>query len=153
MIEFVKGQWYQSKATKRYFQCVCSDTGCIRMRQSGSLVHYNIDVFNSNMLIPASLIPDFNDAKAGDECFSVEEGICKIMHSNADNLIAAMNESGGWDAFTKDGKLEPESTHPLLFNSFAQFKAYWAEQALEMGGKVVTLFETMPPEAIKNWNK
>ena len=132
MIEFVKGQWYQSKATKRYFQCVCSDTGCIRMRQSGSLMHYNIDVFNFDMLIPASLTPDFNDAKAGDECFSAEEGLCKIMHSNIDNLIAAMNNDGGWDAFTKDGKLEPESTHPLLFNSFAQFQAYWAEQALEM---------------------
>ncbi len=135
MSRFVKGQWYQCKATKRYFQCVCSDTGCVRMRQAGGNGRTVIEILSLfDMLIPASLTPDFSKAKEGDECFSVEEGICKIMHSNIDNLIAAMNKSGGWDAFTKDGKLEPESTHPLLFNSFAQFKAYWAEKALEMGG-------------------
>ena len=132
MIEFVKEQWYQCKATKRYFQCVCSDTDCVRMRQAGGTGRTAIEILLFNTLIPASITPDFNDAKAGDECFSVEEGICKIMHSNIDNLIAAMNKSGGWDAFEKDGKLEPESTHPLLFNSFAQFQAYWAEQALLM---------------------
>ena len=135
MSKFVKGQWYQSKATKRYFQCVCSDTDCVRMRQAGGTGRTAIEILLFDTLIPASITPDFSDAKAGDECFSVEEGICKIMHSNIDNLIAAMNKSGGWDAFEKDGKLDPESTHPLLFNSFAQFQAYWAEQALEMGGK------------------
>ena len=134
MSRFVKGQWYQSKATKRYFQCVCADTGCVRMRQPGDWGDLDRDVINLDMLIPASLIPDFTDAKEGESCFSVEEGICEILYGKPDGLIAVMNESGGWDAFTKSGKLEPESTHPLLFNSFAQFQAYWAEKALEMGG-------------------
>ena len=134
MIEFVKGQWYQNKTTKEYYQCI--DTAhnvllaCRRAGQDTHIIRYGY----AEDYTPASLIPDFSDAKAGDECFSVEEGICKIMDGKSDSLIAAMNKDGGWDAFTMNGKLEPESTHPLLFNSFAQFKAYWAEKALEMGG-------------------
>lgn len=141
MIEFVKGQWYQSKATKRYFQCVCSDTGCIRMRQAGSLMHYNIDLFNSNMLIPASLNPDFSNAKVGDECFSPILSHCQIADIDGDwELYGDTNRFDVSEIYVKQKHTNnymyyypPRmGHHPSLFNSFAQFQAYWAEQALEM---------------------
>lgn len=137
MTEFVKGQWYQNKNTKQYFQCMTDAArgdNYLRLRLAGSESCFVKDHMDITIYAPASLTPDFSNAKEGDECFSVEEGVCEIMQSKSDKLIAAMNEDGGWDAFTKEGKLEPESKHPLLFNSFAQFQAYWAERALEMGG-------------------
>ena len=130
-MKFVKGQWYTDG--KSYWEYCGQSGNDYLLRKAGSDKMLCCPYIDD--LLPASLTPDFNDAKAGDECFSVEEGICKIMHSNIDNLIAAMNKSGGWDAFTKDGRLEPESTHPLLFNSFAQFTAYWAEEGLKMKGE------------------
>ncbi len=135
MTKFKKGQWYTDG--KQYCQYIKrgedADGNPIHyIRPAGDVVEFSYYVDN---LTPASLTPDFTNAKVGDECFSVEEGLCKIMHGTSTTLIAAMNEDGGWDAFTKDGKLDPESNHPLLFNSFAQFQAYWAEKALEMGGK------------------
>lgn len=132
MIEFVKGQWYQNKTTKEYYQCIDIAhnvlLACRRAGQESARIRYGC----ADDYTPSSLTPDFTNAKVGDECFSAEEGLCKIIMDSTGKLIAAMNEDGGWDAFTKDGKLEPESNHPLLFNSFAQFQAYWAEQALLM---------------------
>lgn len=132
-MDFIKDQWY---VYDNYFwQFVgVSKTGKNQFRYAGD--DCNIYIGVEDKLKPSSLLPNFRNAKVGDECFSVEEGICKIMDSKSDSLIAAMNKSGGWDAFTMNGKLEPESTHPLLFNSFAQFTAYWAEEWLKMkGGK------------------
>lgn len=132
MSKFIKGQWYI--IGNDYYEYneerhTWLGENLHWFRKAGEL---DGTPFGDPIATPSSLIPDFSDAKAGDECFSVEEGICKIMDGKSDSLIAAMNKDGGWDAFTMNGKLEPESTHPLLYNSFAQFKAYWAEQALLM---------------------
>lgn len=132
-MKFVKGQWYTDG--ENYYQHCSNQQGIDFFRQAG-VKDEEMWLTDEQLakLTPATITPDFSNAKVGDECFSVEEGICKIMDSKSDSLIAAMNKSGGWDAFTMNGKLEPESTHPLLFNSFAQFMAYWAEWKLK-GGK------------------
>ena len=133
MSRFVKGQWYQCKATKRYFQCVCSDTGCVRMRQAGDLEYYDKDDISFDMLIPASLTPDFSNANVGDECFSPIHGIgyfTMMKHKYGETTVVYDNGVRDYAVCAKG-----TTTHPLRYNSFAQFKAYWAEQALEMGGK------------------
>jgi len=132
MTEFQKGDWAICNGEYVQIEMPVYRRDFIVCRKAGSNKHKCISV---KRLTKASLTPDFSNAKAGDECFSAEEGLCKIMHGTSTTLIAAMNEDGGWDAFTKSGKLEPESTHPLLFNSFAQFQAYWAEQALLMAAQ------------------
>lgn len=132
MSEFKTGQWAICDGAYVQIEQPAYRRGLMVCRIAGSDRRKCISI---KRLTPATLIPDFSDAKAGEECFSVEEGICKIMDGKSDSLIAAMDKDGGWDAFTMNGKIEPESTHPLLFNSFAQFKAYWAEQALDMGRK------------------
>lgn len=132
MSEFKTGQWAICDGAYVQIEQPAYRRGLMVCRIAGSDRRKCISI---KRLTPSSLIPDFTNAKVGDECFSAEEGLCKIMDGTSGKLIAAMNEDGGWDAFTMNGKIEPESTHPLLFNSFAQFKAYWAEQALDMGRK------------------
>ena len=141
MSRFVKGQWYQSKETKRYFQCVCSDTGCVRMRQSGSWSHYNSDAINFDMLIPASLIPDFSNANVGDECFSPILSHCQIADIDGNwEFYGDTNRFDVSEIYVKQKHTNNymyyypprRGHHPSLYNSFAQFQAYWAEQALLM---------------------
>ena len=75
MTKFIKGQWYQNKATKEYYQCI--DTAhnvllaCRRAGQDTHIIRYGC----ADDYTTASLIPDFSDAKVGDECFSPIHGI------------------------------------------------------------------------------
>jgi hypothetical protein len=93
--------------------------------------------------------PDFSKAKEGDECWMYgigETGISSI----GDDYVTVWDDENKY-VFDKSGYLYFIEEYigdayvqgvscgleefPMLFNSFAQFKAYWAEQALEMGGE------------------
>lgn len=97
--------------------------------------------------------PDFSKAKEGDECWLYGIGetvINSIINSIGDDYVTVWDDENKY-VFDKSGYLYfieeyigDAYTHgvfcgfeeaPMLFNSFAQFQAYWAEQALEMGGK------------------
>ena len=130
MTKFIKGQWYQNKATKEYYQCI--DTAhnvllaCRRAGQDTHIIRYGC----ADDYTTASLIPDFSDAKVGDECFSPIHGIgyfTMIKHKWGETTIVYDNGVRDYAVCAKD-----TNTHPLRYNSFAQFQAYWAEQALLM---------------------
>ena len=133
MTEFVKGQWYQNKTTKEYYQCV--DTAhnvllaCRRAGQDTHIIRYGC----ADDYTTASLIPDFSDAKVGDECFSPIHGIgyfTMMKHKWGETTIVYDNGESEYAVCAKG-----TTTHPLRYNSFAQFQAYWAEQALLMATK------------------
>lgn len=86
------------------------------------------------------ITPDFSNAKEGDKCFSVTHGMCKIrkvldgwikyitpIHTTDSCYMTGNGLSRG-----EDGKEYWNDPHPRLFNSFDQFKAYWAEHELKM---------------------
>lgn len=76
-------------------------------------------------LVVASLTPDFSNAPEFGDCFNVIDGICKYR----------IDDNGVWIAdgrYNLDGRYLNRDTHPTLFNSFAQFMAYWAEEGLKM---------------------
>ena len=101
------------------------------------------------MLTLASLIPDFSKAKEGDECWLYGIGETGI-NSIGDDYVTVWDDENKYvfdksgylyfigeyigDAYTQGVSCELEE-FPMLFNSFAQFQAYWAEKALEMGGE------------------
>lgn len=144
MTEFVKGQWYQNKTTKEYYQCI--DTAhnvllvCRRAGQDTHIIRYGY----ADDYTPASLIPDFSDAKAGDECWLYGIGETGI-NSIGDDYVTVWDDENKYvfdksgylyfigeyigDAYTQGVSCELEE-FPMLFNSFAQFQAYWAEKAL-----------------------
>lgn len=141
MIEFVKGQWYQNNTTKEYYQCI--DTAhnvllaCRRAGQDTHIIRYGC----ADDYTTASLIPDFSNAKVGDECFSPMLSNCLISDINGEwemyddgerfevsEVSAKQKHSDNYTYYYPPTR----NTHPLLFNSFAQFQAYWAEQALLM---------------------
>jgi hypothetical protein len=138
MTNFVKGHWYQNKNTKQYFQCMTDAAhgdNYFRLRLAGSescfvKVHMDITVYAH-----ASLTPDFSNAKVGDGCFDVELEHCEISEVREYDVYTRLMVDDG------KGNLNPHiiykdgyAHNPLLFNSFAQFTAYWAEKALDMEG-------------------
>lgn len=149
MTEFVKGQWYTDG--KQYCQYIKkgedADGNPIHyIRQAGDVVEFSYYVDN---LTPASLTPDFSKAKEGYECWLY--GIGKtVINSIGDDYVTVWDDENKYifdksgylyfiveyigDAYTQGVSCELED-FPMLFNSFAQFTAYWAEKALEMGGK------------------
>lgn len=85
------------------------------------------------MLTLASLTPDFSNAKEGDECFSPIHGIgyfTMMKHKWGETTVVYDNGVRDYAVCAKG-----TTPHPLRYNSFAQFQAYWAERALEMGGE------------------
>ena len=86
-------------------------------------------------MYPVSIIPDFKNAKVGDKCFSPEydEGVIlclpeKPNYSMADTYTIKYKEH--IVRIDKTELLNTGGKHPMLFNSFAQFKAYWEEQEI-----------------------
>jgi hypothetical protein len=159
MIKFVKGQWYQKKTTKEYYQCIdkeqwlydettkeCRQIIDIKhnvlmvCRRAGQDTHI-IAVGDANDYTHVSLNPDFSNANVGDECFSPILSHCQIA-----------NIDGNWEIYCDTNRFDVSEIyvkqkhtnnymyyypprrghHPSLYNSFAQFQAYWAEQALLM---------------------
>ena len=120
MIEFVKSQWYQSNVTNCFFQCVNDYDDNIGLRIAGQkwLISATIvDAIKDN-LTPASIMPNFNKAELGDDYFDATQGMQKIS-------------SQTFTAIGNNGKRWHNDPHPLAFNSFAQFQAYWAEWKLQ----------------------
>lgn len=90
--------------------------------------------------------PDFSKAKEGDECWLYGIGETGI-NSIGDDYVTVWDDENKYifdksgylyfigeyigDAYTQGVSCELEE-FPMLFNSFAQFQAYWAEQALLM---------------------
>ena len=90
--------------------------------------------------------PDFSKAKEGDECWMYGIGETGI-DSIGDDYVTVWDDENKY-VFDKSGYLYFIEEYiggayikgvscgleesPMLFNSFAQFKAYWAEQAREM---------------------
>ena len=135
MSRFVKGQWYQNEHTKEYCQCIDTNHNgsmvCV-CRRAGQYTHI-IRYGDADDYTPVSLNPDFSNAKVGDECFSPIHGIgyfTMMKHKYGETTVVYDNGVRDYAVCAKG-----TTTHPLRYNSFAQFKAYWAEQALEMGGK------------------
>jgi len=130
-MDFIKDQWYKYDGCYLQFMGV-SKTGKNQFRYAGDDCNIYIDV--EDKLKPSSLLPDFSNAKEGDECFSAEDDFCIMLPCHDKHFVPAMNSNGGFDVFLPDGRLTAESKHPTLFNSFAQFLAYWQEEALKLKG-------------------
>ncbi len=89
--------------------------------------------------------PDFSKAKEGDECWMYGIGET-VINSIVHNCVTVWDDENKYvfdksgylysveeyigDAYTQVVSCELEES-PMLFNSFAQFQAYWAEQALK----------------------
>lgn len=131
-MKFIKGQWYViGNDYYEYDEAKQSGlNGNLHwFRKAGEI---NMTPFGKPIATPASLTPDFSNAKEGDECFSAEDDFCIMLPSHDKHFVPAMNSNGGFDVFLPDGRLTAESKHPMLFNSYAQFMAYWAEEGLKM---------------------
>ena len=131
-MRFIKGQWYSDG--NDYCQFVDEVTvasGIVYMfRIAGNSYREGLhDAVVSN-LKPVTLEPDFSNAQVGDECFSTIDGI-SIITLIVDNSVYINMEENDYGF---GGKYYSESPHPILFNSFAQFKAYWAEWELKQKG-------------------
>jgi hypothetical protein len=144
MIEFVKGQWYQNKNTKQYFQCMTDATrgnNYLRLRLAGSESCFLKDHMDITVYAPASLTPDFSNVNVGDECFSPILSHCQIANIDGNwELYGDTNRFDVSEIYVKQKHTNNymyyypprRGHHPSLYNSFAQFQAYWAEQALLM---------------------
>ena len=118
-MKFIKGQWYE--ALGEFWQYDGK-----AFRHAGD----DIPVRNlsyADKLKSTTLTPDFSNAPEFGDCFNVIEGVCKYR----------IDDNGVWIAdgrYNLDGRYLSRDKHPTLFNSFAQFQAYWAEWKLK-GGK------------------
>jgi len=133
-MKFVKGQWYTNGES--YYQHCSNQQGIDFFRLAG-VKDEEIWLTNEQLakLTPASLTPDFSKAKVGDSCFCATLGNKKI--DAADASCAFVHIDLGQDtheAFYLNGKAHENDIHPTLFNSFAQFMAYWDEWKLNQKG-------------------
>jgi hypothetical protein len=127
-MKFVKGQWYE--ALGEFWQYDGK-----AFRHAGE----DIPVRNlsyADKLKSTTLTPDFTNATIWDECFSVHLGLCHITDINTkydDFMILTVDGGNG----CLDAELienEGYKNNPTLFNSLAQFMAYWQEEALKLKG-------------------
>jgi len=145
MSEFKTGQWAICDGAYMQIEQPAYRRGLMVCRIAGSDGRKCISI---KRLTPSSLTPDFTNAKVGDECWLYGIGETGI-NSIGDNVTVWDDENkyvfdkSGYlyfigeyigDAYTQGVSCELEE-FPMLFNSFAQFQAYWAERALEMGGE------------------
>lgn len=145
MNKFKTGQWVICDGAYMQIEQPAYHRGLMVCRIAGSDGRKCISI---KRLTLASLTPDFTNAKVGDECWLYGIGETGI-NSIGDNVTVWDDENkyvfdksgclyfiGEYigDAYTQGVSCELEE-FPMLFNSFAQFQAYWAEKALEMGGE------------------
>jgi hypothetical protein len=130
MSEFKTGQWAICDGAYVQIEQPAYRRGLMVCRIAGSDRRKCISI---KRLTPSSLTPDFSDAKVGDECFSPIHGIgyfTMMKHKWGETTVVYDNGVMDYAVCAKS-----TTTHPLRYNSFAQFQAYWAEKALEMGGE------------------
>ena len=133
-MKFVKGQWYTDGES--YYQYVSKGINGHIFRKPGTSFTGWIDPHDFDKLTPASLTPDFSNAKVGDVCFSVHLGICHIADINTehDDFVILRVDNGKGCSDAELIEYEGYKNHPEVFNSFAQFISYWAEEGLKMKG-------------------
>jgi len=147
-MKFVKGQWYTNGES--YYQHCSNQQGIDFFRLAG-VKDEEIWLTNEQLakLTPASLTPDLSDAKVGDECWHGVGGFMIINDIYDDGKAISIK----YDNSPKAKKYREDESdlggitiiytyrngympfrHPELFNSFAQFISYWAEEGLKMKG-------------------
>jgi hypothetical protein len=128
MSEFKTGQWAICDGACVQIEQHAYRRGLMVCRIAGSDRRKCISI---KRLTPSSLIPDFSNAKVGESCFDVELEHCEISEVREYDVYTRLMVDDG------KGNLNPHiiykdgyAHNPLLFNSFAQFQAYWAEKVL-----------------------
>lgn len=134
-MKFVKGQWYvigNDYYEYNEVRCTVLNDNLHWFRKAGEL---NETPFGDPIATPASLTPDFSKAKVGDSCFWAQRSN-SIIHSIISSIIYVVTGKNVlvWDFHYPKGLKFIDDDHPSLFNSFAQFTAYWAEEELKMKG-------------------
>lgn len=133
MSEFKTGQWAICDGAYVQIEQPAYRRGLMVCRIAGSDRRKCISI---KRLTLASLTPDFSKADVGESCFDVELEHCEISKVREyDVYTMLMVDDGKGNLNTHIIYKDGYAHNPLLFNSFAQFQAYWAERALEMGGK------------------
>ena len=133
MTEFKTGQWAICDGAYVQIEQPAYRRGLMVCRIAGSDGRKCISI---KRLTLASLTPDFSNAKVGESCFDVELEHCEISEVREYDVYTMLSVVDA--KFNKNPHIiykDGYAHNPLLFNSFAQFQAYWAEKALEMGGK------------------
>jgi hypothetical protein len=153
--QFEKDRWYSDG--KDYYQYLKTDHSKVfgalmhTFRKAGEKAggQYDDDAYFGTTLNwlstfqPANLVPDFTDAKAGDKCFEtgIDECVIKDIHEeelsdiHTGMFMAVGKEDENCSAMWIDyplwmGGAYADMDHPTLFNSYAQFMAYWAEYGI-----------------------
>ena len=142
-----KEQWLYNETTKEYRQIIDIKHSVLMVcRRAGQDTHI-VAVGDANDYTPVSLNPDFSKAKEGDECWMYGIGETGI-NSIGDDYVTVWDDENKYvfdksgylyfieeyiaDAYTQGVSCGFEES-PMLFNSFAQFQAYSAEQEQEEG--------------------
>lgn len=148
-MKFEKGQWYSDGERFYQYHDIGYSNNILYFRMAGNNIP--LPYGQPEKLTPASITPDFSNAKEGDECWGYDFNNQSITFISEDTVQVKYESKSGFDQtaiFWKNGKiygfrthdanglhyLDWESAHPSLFNSFAQFQAYWAEEFLKMKG-------------------
>lgn len=132
-MKFTKGQWYADKNETFWLYCGKEGKDSEHLfRKTGASFRQWVPNDIRNQFTPASLTPDFSNAKVGDECFSAADGVSVITGITNGYYI---DIEGNDYAFYSDGMYGRNDKYPTLFNSFAQFMGYWAEEGLKMKGE------------------
>jgi hypothetical protein len=136
-MKFEKGQWVTCEGFYMQVMNRVSDHvyECRFAGRKGEWVDKHI-----GKMIPASLTPDFSGAKVGDECFDPihGDGIVECIPNIGDGVVYSSSyrircKNTIYHVDSNDFKFQP-NLHPALFNSLAQFMAYWQEEALKLKG-------------------
>lgn len=135
-MKFEKGQWVTCEGFYMQVMNRVSDHvyECRFAGRKGEWVDKHI-----GKMIPASLTPDFSNAKVGDECFDSAHGqgfIRFIPIDKPNHYVSSFTIVCGNTTYHLDEAAMrfPVTKHPTLFNSYAQFMAYWQEEALKLKG-------------------
>lgn len=137
-----KGDWVMHKNNLEQVVETISDKVCLCRYAGSTYLAHDVAIHNIER---ASLIPDFNNAKIGDKCFSSDMGLCivsgfeKYEGGNEEDYffietVIVRHNCKELEYQWKQSYIR-DKQHPSLFNSFAQFKAYWAEWELNNKGE------------------
>jgi hypothetical protein len=129
MIEFEKGKWYSHCGKLYEYSHYNEPFYYFRLAGERKAVITFASYYEYlNEVIPTSITPDFSEADENEACFCAWIGDATVQFVNKDDV--GINESDY--SFYHNGKYGRDDTHPTLFNSFAQFQAYWAEFGLNL---------------------
>lgn len=129
------GEWY--KRGYNYYQCSSvhkhEEGTHVYLRKAGDKVSRHMTK-SYGELVPASLTPNFKDAKIGDKCFSIIDGPSEITQLSTDSRplpVGYLSVSGADRVCCNNGFELGRKMYPTLFHSAKQAVAYFAEVALK----------------------